>query len=181
MRHVTAGILAGSVVCGSGLVAGTGVAGAAPGPATVALTHSYLGAPDATEMGSYSSSSMGVEVVLQPRDPSTMNRVLADLYDPASATYHQWLPAGSFAARFAPGPSARRSVSNYLRRSGLRVLANASPFLVRAVGPSSQVAAAFSTTIDDYRTSTGQTFFAEAAPVRVPASLAATVAGVVGL
>ena len=61
------------------------------------------------------------------------------------------------------------------------MVASSSPFLVRAVGSSSQVAGAFSTTINSYRAGNGQTFFSEAAPVRVPAALAGTVAGVVGL
>jgi kumamolisin len=172
------------MVLSTGLVAGMGTAAAAPGPttvATVAIANSYLGAPDATDLGSYESSVMGVEVVLQPRNASTLNQELAALYDSSSPSYHQWLSRGSVAAKFAPPAAARRSVGNYLRGAGLKVVSSSSPFLVRAVGTSSQVAGAFSTTIDRYRASSGQTFFSEAAPVRVPASLADTVAGVVGL
>jgi subtilase family serine protease len=181
-RHAAAAMVAGSVVMATGLVAGTGSgATAAPAIATVAIAGSYLGTPDATELGSYSSPHLGVEVVLQPRDTSALNRELAALYDRSSPTYHHWLAPGVFTARFAPPASARTSVRDFLRDSGLTVMASSSPFLVRAVGNSSQVASAFSTTIDGYRAASGQRFFSEAAPIRVPAALASSVAGVVGL
>ncbi|HXQ62129.1 MAG TPA: S53 family peptidase [Acidimicrobiales bacterium] len=177
-----AAALAGSVVLGMGTMAVGGPdAGAVPGPATVPIAGSYLGAPAATELGPYTSADMGVEVVLAPSDRSAMNEELTALYDPSSPTYHHWMSRGVFSDRFAPAPTVRRSVGTFLRRAGLKVVASSSPFLVRAVGTSGQVAGAFSTTIDSYRAATGQTFFSEAAPVRVPASMAADVSGVVGL
>src|SRR5580698_2663147 len=118
-RRLAIATLAGSVVLSTGLVAGSGMASGAPDPAsaTVALAGSYLGAPDATPLGSYQSSVMGVEVVLQPRQASTMDSELAALYDPSSPSYHQWLRAGSFASRFAPSASARRSVGRFLDKA----------------------------------------------------------------
>jgi kumamolisin len=194
-RHAAAVVLAGSVVLGTGFVAGGsesagasggaarasgGGAGAAPG-ATVPIARSYLGAPDAIDAGPYSASEMGIEVVLQPSNATSMSRELAALYDPSSPSYHHWLARGSFAGRFAPSASVRASVVRFLRRSGLRMAESSSPFLVRAVGSSSQVAAAFSTTIDNFTAPDGQSFFSDTAPARVPADLAASVAGVIGL
>jgi kumamolisin len=182
VRYALVTGLAGSVVLSTGLVAGLGgSAGAASAPATVAIANSYLGAPDATKLGSYSASAMGVELVLQPRHPATLQQDLAALYDPSGPSYHHWLARGAFTSLFAPTAAERQSVDSFLRGAGLQVTASSSPFLVRAVGSSSQVAAAFSTTINSYQAPSGQTFYSDAAPVRVPASLAATVAGVVGL
>ena len=110
--HAAIAMMAGSVVLSTGLVAGTGIAGAAPsaarGPAsaTVAIAGSYLGAPDATELGSYQSSAMGVEVVLQPRQAATMNSELAALYDPSSPTLSPVAP--DRVVHFAVSPPPRR-------------------------------------------------------------------------
>jgi kumamolisin len=170
------------VVLSTGLVAGLGgQAGAASAPATVAIANSYLGAPDATKLGSYSASAMGVELVLTPRHEAILDQELATVYDPSSPSYHHWLARGAFASRFAPTATERQSVDSFLRGAGLQVTASSSAFLVRAVGSSSQVAGAFSTTINSYQAPNGQTFYSDASPVRVPASLAGTVAGVVGL
>src|ERR1019366_7135903 len=61
------------------------------------------------------------------------------------------------------------------------VVSSSSPFLVRAVGSSLQVAAAFSTKIDSYLAPNGQSFFSDPTPARVPAGLGTDVAGVIGL
>jgi len=165
-----------------GVVGGRGAdAAVVPGPATVPLAQSYLGASDATALGPYAASTLGVEVVLAPRSPTAMAQELAALYDPSSPAYHHWLSPGAFAARFAPSASARTSVRDFLRRDGLKVVPSSSPFLVRAVGTSTQAAGAFSTTINSYRAPNGQTFFANAAPARVPAPLGSLVSGVIGL
>jgi subtilase family serine protease len=182
VRYALTTGLAGSVVLSTGLVAGLGgQAGAASAPATVAIANSYLGAPDATKLGSYSASAMGVELVLTPRHEAILDQELAAVYDPSSPSYHHWLARGAFASRFAPTATERQSVDSFLRGAGLQVTASSSAFLVRAVGSSSQVAGAFSTTINSYQAPNGQTFYSDASPVRVPASLAGTVAGVVGL
>ncbi len=132
------------------MVAGGGTdAGAAP-EATVPIAGSYLRAPNATDLGPYAASAMGVEVVLAPSDGSVMTQELAALYDPSSPSYHKWLTRGAFAGRFASSASVRGSVVDYLRQQGLKVVASASPFLVRAVGTSARVAGAFGTTIDNY-------------------------------
>jgi kumamolisin len=110
-----------------------------------------------------------------------MNGELAAMYDPSSPDYHHWLAPGAFAARFGPSASARASVERFLRQDGLQVVASSSPFLVRAVGSAAAAAGAFSTTIQSFRAANGETFFSDAAPVRVPAALAGVVAGVIGL
>jgi kumamolisin len=180
LRYLAAAILAGSVVVGLGADAGAST-GSPTGPATVPIARSYLGAPDAIDLGPYASSDMGIEVVLAPHDPSGLRQELAALYNRSSPLYHRWLARGAFDARYAPSATVRISVGDFLRRAGLDVVPSSSPFLVRAVGTSTDVGEAFSTTIDSYRAPNGQTFFSDAAVVRVPAVLASDVDGVVGL
>jgi subtilase family serine protease len=179
---VVVAAMAGSLVLSVGVVADGGPdAGAAPGSATVPIARSYLGSPDATELGPYAAPTMGIEVVLEPRAAAAMTAELTALYDPSGPTYHHWLGRGTFAARFAPSASVRASVGRFLQQSGLTVEASSSPFLVRAAGSSARVAAAFSTTFDNYQAADGQTFFSDTAPARVPTDLAPDVAGVIGL
>ena len=181
VHHALATTLVGSIGLSMGLVAGGGGDAGAAATATVPIARSFLGPPDAADLGPYASSTMGVEVVLEPRDASLMTADLAALYNPSSASYHKWLSRGSFAARFDPSPAVEASVAAYLRQQGLTVVAGSSPFLVRAVGSSDRVAAAFATTIDRYRAPNGDAFFAPAASVRVPADLSGVVDGVIGL
>ena len=58
---------------------------------------------------------------------------------------------------------------------------SSSPFLLRASGPSSVVAAAFRTTLRTYRNPKGITYFSNASAIQLPTSLAVGVLGVVGL
>src|ERR1039458_5705109 len=72
VRDAAARVMVGSVLVSVGVGAGVSAkAGAAP-PATVAIARSFLGTPDAVDEGTYSAAQMGIEVVLQPSDPSEM-------------------------------------------------------------------------------------------------------------
>ena len=124
---------------------------------------------------------MSVEVVLAPRDQAGMNRSLAALYNPASATYHRWLSRGQFAHLYAPSAVSLARVTGALRAAGLAVSATRSPFLLRATGSSAQVQRTFATTILRYRSARGTSFHANASSIEVPSSIAADVLGVVGL
>jgi subtilase family serine protease len=181
-RPAMASTFAAFMVLSVGTVAGANAeAGASPQPTMVPIVHSYLGAPNATDVGPYDASQMGIEVVLRPTDASAIDQELAALYDTSSPSYHHWLPRGVFAARFAPRASVRAAVGRFLRQSGLHTVSSSSPFLVRAVGTSAQIAGAFATTIDRFRAPSGQSFFSHAAPVSVPAALSTLVDGVIGL
>jgi kumamolisin len=182
---------AGLAVLGMAMTAATGAlaaaqaappAGAPPaaGPHDVAVSGS-LTAIRAASTGAYVSPRMTVEVALAPGHQAEMNAELAALYAKGSGSYHHWLARGQFDARFAPTSAARTAVEDYLKRRGLTIEHGGSPFLVRAVGSSRKISAAFGTALTRYRDNRGQRFFANSAAVRLPGSLAASVFGVVGL
>jgi subtilase family serine protease len=160
------------------------VAAAAPAfAATVALTTipgSLTRTTDA-DIGEFSTGNMSVEVVLAPRNASDLSELLSSLYNSSGAGYRQWLSPAQFYSRFAPNAEQVAAVADHLRASGLVVQASSSPFLVRASGPSSMVAAAFNTTLHNYRNRNGIAYFANAAAVQMPTSVASGVLGVVGL
>ncbi|HTW04297.1 MAG TPA: S53 family serine peptidase [Streptosporangiaceae bacterium] len=153
---------------------------AASAPRFVALSGSATATTDHAT-GSYSSSRMSIEVALAPRNASALNSLLRAQYTKGSGTYERWLAKGQFDARFAPKAATRSAVASYLRRQGLKVGASSSPFLVSAVGSSRQVSAAFQTSLHTYNGTRGVRFFANSSAVRVPASLASGVIGVIGL
>ena len=149
-------------------------------PRFVALSGSATTTHDSVA-GSYSNSRMSVEVALAPRDPAGLNALLQAQYTKGGGQYQDWLARGQFDARFAPAAATRAAVDRYLAQQGLTVTASASPFLVRAVGTSAQVSAAFQTTLRTYSGTRGTRFFANATAVRLPATLAPGVLGVIGL
>ena len=183
-RPVRAGATA---VVGLAITAMTGAlatgAMAAPvsaGPHFVAIKGSVSPTTDRI-VGGYHSKAMSVEVALTPRDNAGMQRTLRALYTKKSGAYHRWLATGQFDRRYAPTTKTRSAVAAYLRGAGLRVERTSSPFLVRAVGSSERVSAAFHTTLSVYRDPKGVRYFSNSTKVEMPAALVPRVFGVIGL
>jgi subtilase family serine protease len=133
------------------------------------------------DTGEFSSSRMTIEVVLAPRNQAALDEQLQNVYDQKSPSYQQWLVTGEFYDRYGPSASQIAAVASHLQASGLVVEQSSSPFLVRASGPSSAVEAAFATTLHNYRNSKGVSYFANSSAIKIPASVAAGVLGVVGM
>jgi subtilase family serine protease len=133
------------------------------------------------DTGEFSSSTMTVDVVLAPSNQSQLSELLANTYNPQSASYQQWLGQGEFYSQFAPSSATVSAVTDYLQSTGLTVQPGASPFLLSVTGPSSVITAAFNTTLRNYVTPKGVTYFSNASAVQLPTSVASAVLGVVGL
>ncbi len=118
-----------------------------------------------------------VELVLNPRNESGLNTLIQQINTPGSSVYHHWLTPAQFNADFAPATFD----TSWLTNAGLRQVAGPSPLVLAFTGTASQMDAAFHTTINDYRTTDGRTVYANATAPQVPASVAANIAGVVGL
>ena len=166
----------------TGALASAGAATAAPaaGQGLVALAGSVSPTTDVIT-GSYANARMQIEVAVAPRDQAGLNAELSALYDKNSPQYHRWLTTGQFDARYAPTPAAQQAVAKYLRDSGLKVESSGSPFLIRATGSSTQVSSTFHTTLSMFKGSHGTPYFANSTPVYVPATVAGSAIGVVGL
>lgn len=172
---------------GLAMIVMTGALAAAGASAASAATVRYVPlsgstlATHAARLGSYTSSRMSVEVALAPRDETGLSHLLSAMYAKGSPDYHHWLAKGQFDDRYAPSSATRAAVARYLTQSGLSVQGSASPFLVRAVGSSQQVSAAFRTTISTYQQHGGPRFYANSTAVQLPATVAPGVLGVIGL
>jgi subtilase family serine protease len=170
------------------LVAGVGAAAGAfstdnalAATGDLAAIPGSFSASTSADIGEFSSSNMTIEVVLVPSNETELNELLANLYAPTGASYQQWLGTGEFNSRFAPSETQVAAVEGHLQSYGLTVQATSSPFLLRASGPSGVVAAAFGTSIHNYRNARGATYYSNASEVQLPTAVAAAVRGVVGL
>jgi subtilase family serine protease len=165
----------------SGAYARATVAAAPAGePRFVALQDS-AGTSTAHPTGTYASARMSVELTLAPRDPARLASALRSAYTQGSSGYHHWLASSQFDASYAPTGSVRAAVTAYLRAAGLTVAGSSSPFLMRALGTSQQVASAFRTSLNSYRGANGASYFANSTAAQLPAGIAPDVLGVVGL
>jgi kumamolisin len=155
---------------------------AAPAAVTplVAIKNSLPATTD-RKTNAFTSAKMSVEVSLAPRNETGLNSELKALYAKGNAQYGKFLAKGQFDARYAPAAATRDAVAAYLRSEGLSVSSTSSPFLIRATGPSARITAAFHTDLSNYVDGRGIHYYSNSASVRLPASVASAVQGVVGL
>ena len=177
---VAIAVLGLAVTAMTGAFAASASASGTPAPRMVALSGNPAAA-GASKTGSFSSSQMTVSVALAPRNTTGLQALLKNLYTPGSGRYEKWLAKGQFNRRFGPAAATTAAVQHYLTQEGLTITNSGSEFLVSATGSSKQVAAAFDTSFSNYRGARGTRFYANSSAARLPASLASSVLGVVGL
>lgn len=166
-------------------VAATGDASATPAPAgtsAVANTHPAWTAK-ATHLGHAGDSArVSARVYLAPRGGlDAAKQFAASVSTPGSADYGKFLTSAQYDARFAPSTATVRSVSAYLKRSGLKVgTVGAGNRYVTVSGSAKAARAAFGAHIDRYRHD-GRTVQAPASTLTVPKSLRTSVLTISGL
>lgn len=125
---------------------------------------------------------LDIGVTLNLRNSELLSEWLHQVYTPGSGNYGKFLTPQQFDQKFAPTQADQDAVVAYLQSQGLKVYKTFdNRSLVRAKGTVAQVQAAFSTTINNYRTADGRTFYANAQAPQVPASLASKVLNIQGL
>jgi subtilase family serine protease len=153
---------------------------AAVSPTLIPLSGSLPATTD-PQTGAFTASSMSVEVALAPRDEAGLSAELKAVYTQGNAQYGRFLAEGQFDARYAPTTATTNGVAAYLRSAGLTVSSTNSPFLIRATGSSAKITAAFHTDLRTYRDRQGAKYYSNSSSVRLPASIASAISGVVGL
>ncbi len=129
-----------------------------------------------------SSAGVSGEVVLKPRDNAALTAFIANVTDPSSPRFHQYLRAGAFAGRFGPSRSRLSAVRTRLRAAGLRLGATSRDgLIVHFSGTAAAVEAAFRTGLEKYRLSDGSLGQAMTKAVSLPGAIAGDVAAVLGL
>ena len=159
----TARILAAATLAGSGSAAST--LGTTT-PLTTDVVH-YLSV--ASLLGPVpSSQTITVGVVLNNPNNAAENAYLAQLYDPGSSNYQQFLDPDQFNAQFGVPATTVSAAQTWLSGAGLTVTAveGATNYLL-ASGTAAQVSAAFGTPLNRYSAG-GRTFYANSAAPTLP-------------
>lgn len=124
---------------------------------------------------------LDLAITMPTQHPAELAALLRDLYNPRSPNYQHWLTSAQFAARFGLSSAQLSKVKQYLRHYGFSIGRLQGPFVLDASGTVAQAEAAFGVQINNYVGANGQHFYAASSEVRIPASLAGLVSGVVGL
>src|SRR5579863_90945 len=127
------------------------------------------------------SQQLNLSIGLQLQNQDQLDSLLSAMYDPQSATYHQFLTPDQFDQLFAPTPDQVQQVVTYLQSQGLTVT-NVAPnnLLIDVSGTVAQVQQAFNTQINTYQLG-ARTFYANAAAPALPASISPLIASISGL
>ena len=107
----------------------------------------------ASQVGSLPAHQvMSLDVVLPLRDKAGLDAFVADVANPASPSFRQYLTPAQFTARFGPTQQDYDAVVQYLRRNGLTVTGgNRDGMDVQVKGPVSAVEAAFNVRLLTYQ------------------------------
>ena len=119
------------------------------------------------------TNQLNLAIGLPLRDAPGLDDFLAQLYDPASPNFRQFLTPEEFTARFGPTEQDYEAVKNFARTNGLAVTTTYSNRLVLDVaGPAAAVEKAFHITLRTYRHPTeARDFFAPDTEPMVDAAL----------
>ena len=127
------------------------------------------------------SGRLTVSVYLAGSNPSGLAKLVRDLYDKRSPSYHKFLTSAQFRTAFAPAAADVSAVKSFLDAKGLKVTyVPANGAYVDATGSVAQAAAAFGVTQSLYSYQ-GRLLRANAEAPTIPSSLAGKVLFVGGL
>jgi subtilase family serine protease len=95
---------------------------------------------------------MNLDIVLPVRDQAGLDRFVAEVYDPASANYRQFLTPQEFTARFGPTQADYNAVVQFAQINGFTVTGGSRDGMdVQVRGPVSVVEAAFHVRMQTYK------------------------------
>ncbi len=112
-----------------------------------------VSAHTASQVGSLPTNQvMSLDVVLPLRDKAGLDAFVADVANPASPSFRQYLTPSQFTARFGPTQQDYDAVVQYLRHNGLTVTGGSRDAMdVQIKGPVSAVEAAFNVRMLTYQ------------------------------
>ena len=180
--RVAAAVVAPVAVVAGVVIAGQSSAGAEPLVAVPhntnpALAHSHrTGAVDA-------GKALNGAVALKLHNRADLDKFIAQVNDPHSASYHHFLSPQQFAAKYGPTQDEVNKVTSFLASNGLAVTSvSGNRQVVDFTGSVDKVQSAFHTNLGAYTdTTTNKSYFANDAAPQLPKDVADVTAAVVGL
>jgi len=181
---------AGLTLVGAAAVAGAPVAGATTAATTAAtgamvpLVGTTAAVPAGTTVlgPTTAADRITVDVALRPRDPAALDAFVLAVSTPGDPRFHHYLAAGQFDAVFGPTTAAQASVRTWLASTGLHVgTSTGGGLLIPVTGTAAEAEAAFRVPLVRARLADGRTVRLGTRDPSVPAGLATTLTGVIGL
>jgi len=106
------------------------------------------------------SKLMSLDVVLPVRDQAGLDNFLAQVSNPMSLNYHNYLTPAEFTARFGPTQNDYDTVVQYLKQHGLVIAGGSRDRMdIQVIGPVSAVESAFNVKMHTYRHPTDNRVF----------------------
>ena len=125
---------------------------------------------------------ISLSISMATASDAEINRALAAIEDPNSPDYHHYLTPEEYEKRFGPSAAALATVERSLSAAGFRVtLPAAGGSLLGAQGTVAQAEAFFGVQLSDYRTASGETYYAPDAAPRLPDEWKGAALSVLGL
>ena len=180
-------LLAASLAClvGSGLTQSDAAPTPVAAPALVRLP-GHVGS-DIVHRSALVGRKSGTDVVplaltLKLRDPAGLERLLQRQYTPGDPLFHHFITPAEFTTRFCPTAQTYQKVAAFAQANGLTVThTHATRLLLEVSGSASKVEAAFHLHLQNFQSPIGRVFHAPDSDPAIPAALAGSLAGVVGL
>ena len=136
-------------------------------------------APTAAPSG---QTPITVAVTLNVRDAAALEAFISSASTPNTPNYGKFLTDAQFAAQFGPSSADAQRVVAYLHNAGIAdVVAAPNNLVVTAKTTVTQAAVAFRANIGWFKTDDGRTVYANTTAPQLPASIARSIVGVVGL
>jgi subtilase family serine protease len=165
----------------SGMTVAVTDAGAAPSGRVLSGSVPSWAKPAARVGAAPAGDNVGFRVYLGWTGGSAAEKLATAVSTPGSASYRKFLSAAQFRAQFAPSASDAAAVQQWLKKAGFDIdYTPGNNRYVQAEGTVAQAAATFNTAFGEYKVQ-GKTLRAPQSELSVPASLPASVVGVVGL
>lgn len=152
----TTGLFSTRKICALSLAVAMALGASAAASAGQVFTHhvrSVVTANTVQSVGSLPAGQlMSLDVVLPIRDQAGLDNFLAQVTNPMSLNYRNYLTPAEFTARFGPTQNDYATVMQYLRRHGLVVTGGSRDRMdIQVVGPVSAVESAFNVKMRTYR------------------------------
>ena len=165
----------------AGLTISAAPAWAAQGRAVIPLSHPLWATPQTKVAEANPASKLSFRVYLAMRDQAGAEAAAQAVSDPSSGAYRQYLTPGQVTDRFAASDATVKSVRDWLSASGFGIGdVPSNRAYVEATGTADQAEKAFGVQLAKYRVD-GQVLRAADKELSVPADLAGSVLGVIGV
>ncbi|WML49039.1 protease pro-enzyme activation domain-containing protein [Neobacillus sp. PS3-34] len=128
------------------------------------------------------STKSSLTIALKLRNSDQLDSFIASLNDPSSPNYKHFLTPEEFKQQFGPTDETVANVKDYLKSQGFKVeTISSNNAFITVSGTTGQMEDAFSVTINNYKNSNGQAYFANDKAPEIPAEFAGVITDVEGL